>query len=795
MLAKRTSLLVVFVTFLSGPMRQPSHVLAQVNEKSELATMIASMSSAVLSDDQKARFADQTWRNLRARGDMVNRRDVTNWRGIESRDAWDRMREQCVKRLRLALGTFPERRVDLNVRITGSIKGDGYLIENLVYRTRPGFWVTANLYSPARPPKSMPGILIVHSHHRPKTQGELQDMGMTWARSGCLVLVIDMVGHGERGEHPFRGERDYKKKDSNYRWWRQDYYFRFDSNVQLHLTGESLMGWMVWDLMCGVDLLLSRPGIDEKRLIILGAVAGGGDIAAVTAALDQRIDAAVPFNFGGPQPETRFPLPEDAELRFNYLGGAYWEGTRNLRRTAVDGFLHWAIVASIAPRGLIYAHEFSWDRDRDPVWKRLNRIYEVYDAEQQIDFTLGRGSVRGSPPESSHCTNIGPEHRLRIHQAFNRWFDIHVTAEDEYSGRREVDELRSMTGAARRELKPKSVREILTNDVQANLVAVRKRRHGDSPADRRKEIRADWSLLLGDVQPRGEVEVLTLDTEYALRRSIVIERIALQVEADIVVPMILMYPRSGRKKQLPVVVAVAQSGKEQFLRERSDDIAQLLDRGATICIPDVRDAGTSRGSRGDGNGSMSYYALFFETPMIGYRLRDLRAVLQYLRRRDDMHQKFALWGDSFTEPNARETDFQVPKRVSGRPRFSEPLGGLLAMLAGLFEDDVSAVYVHGGLSSYSNVLASSYVYIPHDVVLPGVLTRSDLADLAASLAPRRLRLDGVVDGLNRTLTLDDVRSIYEPASKSYRTVSPASLSFTIDQADVAQWLLSPHASD
>ena len=117
------------------------------------------------------------------------------------------------------------------------------------------------------------------------------------------------------------------------------------------------------------------------------------------------------------------------------------------------------------------------------------------------------------------------------------------------------------------------------------------------------------------------------------------------------------------------------------------------------------------------------------------------------------------------------------------------------MLAGLFEDDVSAVYVHGGLSSYSNVLASSYVYIPHDVVLPGVLTRSDLADLAASLAPRRLRLDGVVDGLNRTLMLDDVRSIYEPASKSYRTVSPASLSFTIDQADVAQWLLSPHASD
>ena len=38
----------------------------------------------------------------------------------------------------------------------------------------------------------------------------------------------------------------------------------------------------------------------------------------------------VPFNFGGPQPETQFPLPADAELSFNYAGGGSWESTRNL---------------------------------------------------------------------------------------------------------------------------------------------------------------------------------------------------------------------------------------------------------------------------------------------------------------------------------------------------------------------------------------------------------------------------------------------------------------------------------
>ena len=58
----------------------------------------------------------------------------------------------------------------------------------------------------------MPGILIAHSHHRPKTQGELQDMGMTWARAGCVVLVIDQLGHGERADHPFQNEQNYTKK-------------------------------------------------------------------------------------------------------------------------------------------------------------------------------------------------------------------------------------------------------------------------------------------------------------------------------------------------------------------------------------------------------------------------------------------------------------------------------------------------------------------------------------------------------------------------------------------------------
>lgn len=760
-----------------------------------LARELTQLSPEVLTTDLEERFEDQTWRALRARGDEVNRRDLANWRAIRSREDWERLREEQLKRLRAALGSFPQQPETLDVHITKKIEGDGFVIENLVYRTRPGMWVTANLYVPdvAQQAQSVkqPGILIAHSHHQPKTQEELQDMGMTWARNGCLVLVIDQLGHGERADHPFRSKADYRRED--YRPWRQDYQFRYDTNTQLHLIGESLMGWMAWDLMRGVDLLLSQPGIDPEKIILLGAVAGGGDPAGVTAALDRRIAAAVPFNFGGPQPETKYPLPEDAELSFNYLGGAYWEGTRNLRRTGVDGFLHWVIVGSIAPRGLIYAHEFAWDQERDPVWKRLNTIYGFYDARGKLDYTTGRGSVRGSTPESTHCTNIGRFHRGRIHAAFNRWFGIDVTPEEEYSQRLDSPELRSMTDEARAELKPRKLFEVLTDLSGGELAIARKNLAGRSADSRRQQMQTAWKQLLGDIEPRTEVSVLSQSSEKLSDRSITVERIALQTEPSIVIPILLLSPEREKGKDRPVVVAVSQAGPAAFLHERSEILADLLAGGATVCLPQLRDTGTDRGTHGDGsNGSTSHYALFFETPMLGYRLRDLRTALGYLRTREDMqHVSFALWGDSFTPPNSPDTDFQVPKQVSNRPAFSEPLGGLLALLGALYEDDVRAAYVHSGLSGYRDVLTSPYVYIPHDVVVPGVLKQGDIADLAASLAPRRVRFDRLVDGHNRALPLAEVRSIYEPATEAYQATDPQAISITEGQANVAEWLLRP----
>ena len=58
------------------------------------------------------------------------------------------------------------------------------------------------------------------------------------------------------------------------------------------------------------------------------------------------------------------------------------------------------------------------------------------------------------------------------------------------------------------------------------------------------------------------------------------------------------------------------------------------------------------------------------------------------------------------------------------------------LLAKDIQDQVRAVYAHGGLVSFQTVTASPFIYLPHDCIVPGALSAGDLSDIAAALAPR-----------------------------------------------------------
>ena len=62
------------------------------------------------------------------------------------------------EKIKASFGPFPEK-TPLNARVTGVVERDGYRIEKVMFESRPGLLVTANLYVPTNRQGPRPGVV------------------------------------------------------------------------------------------------------------------------------------------------------------------------------------------------------------------------------------------------------------------------------------------------------------------------------------------------------------------------------------------------------------------------------------------------------------------------------------------------------------------------------------------------------------------------------------------------------------------------------------------------------------
>ena len=120
---------------------------------------------------------------------------------------------------------------------------------------------------------------------------------------------------------------------------------------------------------------------------------------------------------------------------------------------------------------------------------------------------------------------------------------------------------------------------------------------------------------------------------------------------------------------------------------------------------------------------------------------------------------------SFRRPNA-DKEIAVPHDLK-QPRLAEPAGATFASRSRLERRQVKAVVARGGLVSYRSVLDSPFVHVPHDALPIDVFRAADLPDVWAHLAPKPLRLEGLVDGTNRRVTGDRLDKALRPVKEAY----------------------------
>lgn len=312
---------------------------------------------------------------------------------IKTLDDWKSKRPKYLKQLQEMLGLDPmPKRTDLKPVITGTIEHPDFTVENLHFQSRPGLYVTGNLYLPKDQEKPAPTILYVCGHGRVKIDGVsygnktyYQHHGEWFARHGYVCLVIDTVQMGElEGIH----HGTYREK----MWW-------------WNSRGYSSAGAEAWNCIRALDYLETRIEVDPERFGVTGR-SGGGAYSWWIATLDDRIKAAA-------------PVAGITDLHNHVVDGVVEGHCDCMYHVNTYRWDFAQIAAMVAPRALLICNT---DDDRifpldgvTRLFQKTRGIYELHDAKANLGLVIVPGGHKDTQP-------------LRV-PVFN-WFNRHLKGEE-----------------------------------------------------------------------------------------------------------------------------------------------------------------------------------------------------------------------------------------------------------------------------------------------------------------------------------------------------------------------------
>jgi dienelactone hydrolase len=200
---------------------------------------------------------------------------------IRNKDELTQLQEKVRRVIHNGIGAFPER-TPLNPRNAGEIPHDDYVIEKIIFESRPDYYVTANLYRPKSTGMRPPAVVQSCGHYEEgKAAEDYQRACIGLAKKGFVALIFDPMGQGERVMFRKPGEKRPGATSEHSL-----------AGKPTLLVGRTLAHYRIWDVMRALDYLETRPDVDKTRLGMLGH-SGGGMMTILTAPIEPRIRAAM----------------------------------------------------------------------------------------------------------------------------------------------------------------------------------------------------------------------------------------------------------------------------------------------------------------------------------------------------------------------------------------------------------------------------------------------------------------------------------------------------------------------
>jgi dienelactone hydrolase len=600
--------------------------------------------------------------------------------------------ETVREKIRQCFGPEPER-TPLNARVTGQVERDAYTIEKVIFESRPGFPVTANLYVPKGREFPLPGVVGTCGHSaNGKAAEPYQSFAQGLARQGYVCLIYDPIGQGERFQYVKDVEDDLTSRHG------AGVGEHLHGGNQQFLVGEFFGMWRAWDGIRALDYLLSRKEVDPKHVGVTGN-SGGGTMTTWLCGVERRWTMAAPSCF-----VTTFRRNMENELPADTEQCPPKALALNLDH---DDFL-----AAMAPRPVIILakeRDYFDARGSEEAFARLKRLYALLGAEDNVGLFIG--------PTYHGYTQ---ENREAMYRWFNRATEV-SDAESEPELTIEKDETLWCTPRGQvAALEGTRTVFDFTRESSQNLGKSRGKVEGEALVEAVRAVlklpaRPDGTPDYRIARHLGRRDYPTRSAiAYAVATEPGIQALVYRLTDEV---LYSRPPRGGKR----AVLYVAHRSSDAELREEPL-IRELLksEPESPLFACDVRGIGESKPNTCGPNSFDSEYgcdyfyaihSLMLDRPYLGEKTFDVLRVLAWLKGLG--HEEVHLVGNGW--------------------------GALAATFAGLLSDQVKQVTLKHALRSYAEVAESEEYEWPLATLLPNVLAHFDLPDCYRALEAKQLR--------------------------------------------------------
>lgn len=629
---------------------------------------------------------------------------------LKTRKQWQKRQQDLKAIIWNQLGGFFEK-TPLNAKVTSVVQKEDFRIENLIYESLPGYYVTASLFIPNGLKGKAPAILFCSGHsalayRRDVYQLPLQNL----VKKGFIVLAFDPVSQGERVQYlnPESGESRIGSSTKEHSY----------PTVQSFLIGHSTARYFVWDGIRGIDYLVSREEVDASRIGVHG-LSGGGTQAAYIGALDDRVVAAAPSGY-----ITGFKrLIESIGLQ---------DGEQNFYHGLKEGIDHADFIEIRAPKPtLIMATTrdfFNISGTRD-VYKRVKKVYELFGAGENVAMVEG---------DYEH----GYEQNIR--EGMYAFFQKHLNLpgspkEEKVEWLTEKELQKTPTGQIATSFPTYETVFSLNKKASAEWIRQLEKARENNP-DFSKYVTENARKYSGFRAPSKDAEPVF--TGRYPKEGYVIEKYFIEGEGDYPVPYLLFVPRQ------PIGKTVIYLHPEGKVAEAAGEMEDLVRGGITVLAPDLLGTGELVSDRFRGDAAIEGVSLniWFTAAqtgrsIVGVHAADLIRLVNVIKAKSPNEE---IWGMARAEM------------------------GPSLLHAAVFEPRIARVAIAGMYASYQTVVENEY-YQPRYVysMVPGALRAYDLPDLAAALAPRRLWLSDPVDSNGNLLAAAEFDKAYKITKQNY----------------------------